>query len=483
MRTVQRIAKNTVFYFVGQVVSHALSFFFFVYTARFLGPLNFGILAFALAFTAIFANITDLGLQMLTVREIARDKSLISKYLVNISVIKIILVIFTLALIALTINLLNYPEQTIRVVYWIALSVAFNAFAQMFYSIFQAYERMEYQSLGYILNSVLMLGGVFIAVRCNFDVAGFALLYFLASIPVLVYSFVILKLKILPRVSVRIEELDWGFWKSTIKEALPFGLAGTFVMIFYWIDSVMLSLMKGDVVVGWYNAAYRMMLILLFIPQSFIAAIYPVTSKFYVSSQDSLRLFLEKSFKYLTILGIPIGVGTTLLAKRFILLIFGTEYLNSVLPLQILVWSSVFIFMSQPFGNLFRSSNRQIISTKVAGLCVVLNVVLNLILIPRYSLTGASIATVATEFISLVLCSIWAFKIGYGIPKKEFASIITRVSIPSALMGIFIIYFANLTLLAVVPLAALLYFVVLYIIGGINKEDRHLLGTALQKKQ
>ena len=89
-----------------------------MYTARYLGAAGFGILSFALAFTGIFGVFSDLGLGTLTVREVARDKSLASKYLRNIAVMKIILVVITFGLIALTINLLGYPEQTIKVVYF-----------------------------------------------------------------------------------------------------------------------------------------------------------------------------------------------------------------------------------------------------------------------------------------------------------------------------------------------------------------------------
>lgn len=483
MNIVQRIAKNTGVLLAAQVLGCVLSFFYMMYTARYLGAAGFGILSFALAFTAIFGIFADFGLQPLTTREVARDKTLAAKYLANLSGMKIILVTVTFGLIALTINLLGYPEQTINVVYLLGLSIVFSAFTQMFYSIFQSHERMEYQSLGQVLNGALMLGGVIFAMKYNFGVVGFASLYFLASIVVLAYSFAILRVKF-PSLSLawypRKIEVDWGFWKSTIKEALPFGLSMTFVMIFYWIDSVMLSLMKGDAVVGWYNVAYRMVLVLLFIPQSYIAAIFPVTSRCYMTSQDALRSSYVKSFKYLAILGIPIGVGTTLLAKRLILLIFGTEYMNSILPLQILVWSSVVIFMSFPFANLFNSLNRQIIVTKIAGVAVILNVVLNVILIPKYSLIGASISTVLTEFITLLLNFIWSLKIGYEMPKKLLMSILYKVLIANILMSLFIMTFYNLTLLVLVPSAALLYFVVLYLVGGIDKEDTNLVRLIIQ---
>ncbi len=484
MSTVQRIAKNITVLLTAQGGSYLLTFFYMMYTVRYLGPASFGILSFALAFTGIFAVFGDLGLQPLTVREVARDKSLAPKYLTNVSLMKIILVAITFGLIALTINLLGYPEETVKVVYLLALFVVFRAFTQMSYSIFQAFERMKFQAIGEMLNAALILGGVIFAIKYGFSVVGFASLYVIASIIALGYSFAIMKLKFsnAALASAKVMEFDWSFWKPTIKEALPFGLSITFAMIFYWIGTVMLSLMKGDAVVGWYNASYRLVLVLLFIPGAFNAAIFPIMSQFYITSRDSLRFSFEKSFKYLTILGIPIGVGITLLAQRFILLVFGGEYFNSVIALQILVWSSVFIFMSSSFGRLFESLNRQLIITIILGICAVLNVILNLIFIPKCSYIAASATTVATEFTSLALHFVWGSKIGYSLFNKKFAGIIAKVLISSVLMGVFIMYFHSLTLLALVPLAASLYFVILYVLRGIDRDDVSLVKRVIGRQ-
>lgn len=485
MNTIQRITKNTSVLLIAKVTTFLLGFFYTMYLARYLGAAYFGIWSFSLAFIGLFSVLSDFGLFQLTIREIAQNKSLTSKYLANISVMKIILTTFTFGLIVLTINLLGYPKQTIQVVYFFALSVVFSSFTQMFYSIFQAYEEMEYQSLGQILKGVFLFFGVLIAISRGFSVIGFAALYFFVTALILLYCIIVFYIRFSDLTLAwlkRKAEVDWDFWKSTIREALPFGLSMVFVSIFYWIDSVMLSLMKGNAVVGWYNAAYRIVLIWLFIPQSLMAAFYPIMSKFYMTSRKSLKISLEKSFKYLTIFGIPIGIGTTLLAKRFILLIFGVEYMNSILPLQILIWSSVFIFLDQPFGNLLNSINKQVIITKVAAICIGVNVVSNLILIPKYSQTGASIATVLTQFIGSLLIFIWSSKVGYSVFKKDFASIMIRVLISSAFMGLFITYFYKFPLFVLVPLAVLVYFTALCIIRCLTREDIILIRIAFERK-
>ncbi len=482
MDTVQRIAKNTGVLFAAQVAGYAMGFFYIMYTARYLGASGFGVLSFALAFTAIFGILTDLGLQPLTVREVARKRELAPVFLSNLSAMKLLLSIVTLALIAITVNLMGYSGETATVVYIVALSVVVNSFTTMLYSIFQAYESMEYQSAGHLLNSVLMLGGAAVAIKAGTGVRGFALLYLAAAAACLVYGIVILYAKfpeVFSGLRGRKAMVELSFWKETLKESLPFGLGVFFMVIFYWVDSVMLSVMKGDSAVGWYNAAYRIVMVLLFIPHAFIAAIYPVMSVFYKTSEESLRSAHERSFKYLTIIGIPIAVATTILARRMILMIFGVEYTSSVLPLQILAWSVVFIFMSITFGNLFNCLDRQAVVTKITGVCVVANVVLNILLIPRYSLVGASIATVLTEAVSLILCFVWGYRIGYSIPGRRLSGILARVLISSVLMGLYIALFHNMNLIALVPSAAIIYFLILYISNGIDKEDISLLQSAV----
>jgi O-antigen/teichoic acid export membrane protein len=191
MNTVQRIAKNTTAFAIANIATKVIGFVFIMYAARYLGAEGFGILSFALAFTGIFGVFTDIGLNILTTREVARDKSLAKKYLGNIAALKVILAVATFGLIALTINLLGYPEQTINIVYLIGLSVIFNAFSLMFHSIFQAYERMEFVAIGQILNSVLLLAGVLFLIGRGSSLTAFASLYLLASVVTLGCNFIV----------------------------------------------------------------------------------------------------------------------------------------------------------------------------------------------------------------------------------------------------------------------------------------------------
>jgi len=468
MNTVQRIAKNSLVLFASNIISKILGFFYIMYIARYLGAEGFGILSFALAFTGIFSTFSDLGLNPLTVREVARNKSLAGKYLGNITVIKIFLVIITFGLIAITINLLGYPKQTIKVVYFLALSVILSSFSNMFNSIFQAYEKMEYQSIGQILSSILMLSGALFAMSHGFSVIGFAFIYLLVSAVILGFSFTVCTWKFsLPKL-----EFDWSFWKPTIKEALPFFLSAVVDIIAFKMDIIMLSMMKGDMVVGWYSAAYRLIETLMFIPATLAGAIYPVLSNFYVSSQESVRLIYKKSFKYLFIVSLPVAVGTTILARKIILLIYKSDFTHSIIALQLLIWTVPIIFLTYMFGTVLAAINKQLLALKINFLCMVLNIIINSILIPKYSYIGASIATIITSLLSFI--QFYRFLSKY-IYKIQIHKIILKPIIASVIMGLFIFSFTGMNIILLLCYSIVIYFGVLILLKTFSKKDIILL--------
>lgn len=478
MSTVRNIAKNTAALFSSQIISYILLFFAAVYMARYLGTGGFGILSTALAISGIYAIFADLGLNTFTVREVSKDRSLSGKYSTNIFLMKVILAFLTLFITYLTVTLVHYPPETSLVIYIIIISTILTSFTGVFNSIFQAHEKMEYQSMSNILNGVIMFGIVWFAVHNNLGLITFAMIYLIASFIILVYSFVVYLLKF----HTSKFEVDLKFWRPTITEAWPFGLSGLFAMVFVWVDSILLSIMVGTAPVGIYNASYRIITVLLFIPVIFNTVIFPLMSKFFDSEEQSLKNTLQKYFKLMLIIAIPMGVGITLLSDNIILLIFGSSYTGSIIALQILIWSTVFIFINSPFVQLMQAINRQLTLTKITAICMVENIILNLWLIPKFSYIAASWITVLTELTMLVLVFYVVHDIGYRISFKEVKDTV-KITITSLAIGIFILYFKDLNFIIVTFISILLYLGVLYLIKIIDKEEIDLIKDILRIKR
>ncbi|WP_297518275.1 flippase, partial [Thermococcus sp.] len=218
MNTVQRIAKNMTVLFLARIVSMLFGFFYLMYTARYLGPANYGILAFALALNGIFGVITNFGLDPLTVREVARNKSLARKYLTNGLVLKLLFGALTFLIVLTVVVLLGYPEITRKVVYIITLSTIVGGLNSLFNDIYQAFERMEFMSIGQILQSALSLVFAIIAIKLGLNVVYFAMIYLSVNLIVLGYHVVVATWKFLrPKI-----EVDLNFWRSVVREAWPF---------------------------------------------------------------------------------------------------------------------------------------------------------------------------------------------------------------------------------------------------------------------
>ncbi|NYB25999.1 MAG: flippase [Methanobacteriaceae archaeon] len=476
MNVAQRILKNTGILSIAQIISYVLVFFYTIYIARYLGAEGFGILSFAIAIVGIFTILTDLGISTLTVRDVARDRSLGPKYLGNGLVIKVILAVVSFGLIALAVNLLNYPSETITVVYFIALSTIFGSIASFIFSIFQAHEKMEFQGLGQILNAVLMFSGVFIAIAMSLDVVGFSFVYFITSLISLIYSLLIYIWKFsLPPV-----EVDRVFWGKLLKGAIPFGITGIFVTIYYWIDSVMLSVMAGNEVVGWYNASYKVIFLFLSFQSLFIVSIFPVLSSFYKTSRESLKYAYERSFKYMLIISIPIAIFGTLVADKIILLIYGPDFMPSIVALQILIWTVVFMFINNISGNFLGSIDQQVVVSKVAAVGAVVNIVLNLVLIPEFSYVGSSFATVFTELMILPI-------LVYVVHKYRYTSVsplvkdLPKILVSGLAMSLFIIYFSYLNLFILLLASSIIYLGVIFITRTLDEDDIVLIRNIIQK--
>ncbi|MDD1762192.1 MAG: oligosaccharide flippase family protein, partial [Methanothrix sp.] len=213
---------------ISNVVVLIMGLMYSMYTARYLGPERYGIISFALAFTSIFGVFTDLGLNALSVREVARNKTLAEKYLGNLLLIKSVLSAIALGVIAVAINVMGHENNAIQVVYLISFSIVIATFTGAFNSLFQAFERIEYVAIGGLLSSVFMLMGAVYAINLGVGVLGFACIYVFSSLMVLAYSLFISRRRLLTHAL----QIDRGMVWPMILEALPFGLTSLSGMIY-----------------------------------------------------------------------------------------------------------------------------------------------------------------------------------------------------------------------------------------------------------
>lgn len=478
MNTVRHVVKNMLSLASAEVVTKLLAFVLIIFIARHLQDVGFGKYSFALAFTSFFAIVSDLGLSMLTIREVAREKELAGKYLGNISLAKFVLSVIAFSLVVIVINLMHYPPDTTLAVYIAGAYVVVTTFNKFFTSIFRAFEKMEYEALVRVVEKVIVFSLAMYLIYLGYGLIEIVSAFLISSI----FSFIFSGLIVLKKFAKPKFEVDLSFLKNTIKEALPFGLTAIFVTIYFQIDTVMLSVMGGDAVVGWYNAAYTIIFGLMFIPTAFVGAIYPLMSKYFKSSEESLKRTYNIGFKYLLIVALPITVIGFVFADKIILSLYKSGYTPSINAFQVLVLVIPIIFLTSLFGPTLQSINKQQIVSYVTGFNALFNVVLNLILIPTYSYIGAAIATVLTEGLGFIL--MFYFISRFLIKRSIFENIIIIKPLKPLFAGLtlvlFICYFKQIDWILLSILGVFLYVIILYLTKTFSKEDIKLLKTTLK---
>ncbi len=463
-----RIIKNISALALGEVITRILSLILIIYIARFLGDTGFGKYSFAFAFTSLFLVLVDPGINTVVIRDVAREKKMAGKYLGNIVILRSLLSLIAFFLIVVVVNLLDYPDETRLAVYIVGIYTIMTSFSQLTRSIFRAFEKMEYEALLNIVERIIFVSLGMVVLFMGYGLIEVVSVFLIAGAANIILSFFLTERKF----AIPGFEMDLELWKYLIKEGLPFGVAFIFVTIYIKIDTVMLSIMEGDAVVGWYNAAYQIPMAATLVSAALMESVFPVFSNLYRSSKEALSFAYEKFFRILSIIVIPIVVGVTLLSEKIILILYGEGYKNSIIILQILIWFIIFEFLSYLLYITLASINKQRMNTISTGICASLNIILNFILIHQYSLMGAAIAKVITYialfiinfyFISRYLCRISLFR---AMNKPIIAGIA---------MGLIIFILRDIDLFISVPVSGLFYIIFLYLIKGFSKEDIKLV--------
>lgn len=472
----QKLAKNTTILLASEIINKVLSFFLIIIIARYLGDVGLGKYSFVFAFVGIFYIISDFGISMLMTREVAKDRLLTKKYTDNVFTFKVIIAVFTI-LVPFMIILLTEKSFDVRIGVLIAgIAMSLNYMAYPFRNVFLAHEKQIYHAVYSIIERIIAFTLGIVVLYLGYGLLSFLMVLVLSNFVSLIYSYLVVSKKF-TKVGF---ELDINFLKGALKKSLPFWFTLIFMTFYFKIDTIMLGFMSGFQVTGWYNAAYKIIDAFTAIPFIIAIVVFPVMSRFHKNKEKFLQLLYKKSFYYLFMLGLPLAVGTTLIAGRIILFVYKSAFENSTIALQILIWAVMFIFVNYIMGYLLNSIEKQVLFTYSTGFCALLNVALNLILIPKYSYIGASIATVLTECLNFMILFYLTSKEGY---KLNLLSIFYKPVLATIPMAALLFYLKSVHLLILIPSTIIFYFAILFFIGGIGKEEVSLVKSIIKKQQ
>ena len=386
----QKYVKNTGWLLVGKLLSLVVGFII----ARYLGPYAFGDLSFADAFAALFAAVGTLGLDSFIIREIIqhpdkRDEILGTSLVMRLAANAVLIPLAILTYLAFRQLSTNETEVSP------ALLIAFCSSAALFksFNIIDSYFQSQVASkyVVHVQNVCLLLTtGVKIALIYNHA----PVLYFAGA---LVFDSAILAIGLLfiykrKQVNLHTWTFNWARAKSLIQQSWPLILTAVMISIYMKIDQVMLK-SAGSKIVGIYSAAARISESWYFIPVAIVTSVFPAIIHARKTDIERYHKRLQNLYDLLVAISLPVAILVSIFADQIIHLLYGNPYQGAGILLSIHIWSGIFVFLGSASSQFLLAEGFTLISFSRTAFGALVNVVLNLWLIPIYGALGASIAT------------------------------------------------------------------------------------------
>lgn len=383
------LVRHTIWLTLGEGASRGLQGLFFIIVARVLGAADYGILSFVMSLTSIFAVIADFGLGTVLIRDLAKDKQMAKETISNILGLKIVL---SAAAFILTIGCVVLLGKSTEVTWFTVIGGVWAiaiGFLHFFHAIFRAYEKMYFETISKSLFAIpLLIIGTF-GVVYGYGLSFVFWVYLILALIACTITYWCVRRYVIsasPRVS-------FSSWKALMTGGSIIFVTSVGSMLYSKIDTVMLSVMQSDTVVGWYSAVYQLIFVFTVIPSIITNAIYPRLS---AAGVAGWRLLMRSSRL--------IGAATVFLmggifvGKQWIIpLMYGDQYLPSIAAFLPLAMAFIcFSLVHVHVFYLYALHRERYILWVTLGSALV-NVVLNYLLIPHYSFVGAAYASALTQ--------------------------------------------------------------------------------------
>lgn len=459
----KKIAYNTIISAIARIIGLAISLVTISLIARYLGGVEFGYYAIVLAFLFFFTVLSDLGLYSICLRDISISGADEEKIASNTFTLRFFAGLLFFCLAPLVVCFFPYPRQVQLGVLIGAVGFWLMSNQQVLVGVFQKHLRMDNIAAGELLGRVVQLGLVVFFIWRDLGFLPIVAAFVAGALVNFVLVFIFSRKLI--SISFR---FDFVFWKKILKESLPLALAIIFTVIYFKLDTIMLSLMKPAIDVGIYNLAYRLLESLLFFPAMFIGLVMPLMSKYAFSDGSKFRKTTQKALDILLIFIVPMLVGVFFLSSKIVVLIGGDDFVLSGGVLNILIIAAGIIFLGVLFSNTIISLKKQRSLTVIYGVGALFNLAANFIFIPKYSYYGAAWTTVVTELIVTIAMVFVIYKALNYFPSF---GIFYKSALAALLMALPLYFLSSWSLALSVLLSILVYFAGIWLFKGITSEE------------
>ncbi len=401
------IFANTGWLFFDRIFRMGMGVIVGIQVARFLGPSDFGSYNYALAFITLFLSLITLGLDSIVVRDVSRNSRLANDILGSALILRIVSSIITVILINLFIYLSDFNTIEIKVLISIfSIMMLFQVFDTIdlwFQTQLLSKLTVISKGIAFLFSTILKI--VFLLL--DMKVYWFALTN---TLEVLIGAIILIVNYKLSGNNIFSWTPSFSTMKRLLKESWPLIFSGFAIALYMKIDQVMLGIYKGSYEVGIYSAATRLSEVWYFIPTAIVASVAPKIAQLKNGDFNSYNTSVQKLFDVVVLLGFLIAIPMTVLSKYLILFLYGNEYAEAGGILAIQIWAAIFIFLGVAKNPWIINEGLAKVSLYSTLTGALINIIGNMLLIPKFGAYGSTYMTIFSQFIAAFLF--------FGIPKK-----------------------------------------------------------------
>lgn len=383
----------------AQLLGRVVGLFYTIFLARNLGVTDFGLYSVALAYYSIALSVADFGFNRFLIREVAADHKNMAKFLLNTCFLRVLMTSVLFAIFSISLYIMDPDKLRVSLTLLAVLAVVPQSLSLTIDAIFISLQKLEFSAIAMLfLNLSTALVGVFL-VSGGLGPTGAVVAFASGQ---LFYLFLLLLLGTMKKIPL-ISEVNLSVFKEITKGSLPYGILAVLGLLYFRIDLLFLTYIKGNYDGGLYGAAYKFLEAVIFIPSALGTALFPVVARLHnVNSRDIKGLYF-KSISVMFLVGIILLVFYLTILPVIIRLILPS-YIASIPAIKILAFAIPFIFIHVPGAQILLATDKYLKPILwLSVLTLSFNVVSNLIFIPSFGILAASWVTVASEALSFLV--------------------------------------------------------------------------------
>jgi O-antigen/teichoic acid export membrane protein len=377
--------------------------------------------------------IADFGLTNIVVREITRAKDRVGEILGATIPLVSLLAIAGYGLIVCAGEVLDIARDTRLAMYIMGASVLVSFHAAVYGSVCRAFEEMGLNAAVLVSQRIVLLVLVLAGLYTDAGLPRLAACFLGERL----FQWTLFRLLIWRRYTRYTWRLDGGYWRYLLREGLPVGAGMVLRRISWQVNIFMLSALSTAALVGFYSAANRVVHMLNVIPFTLSVPVFPLLSRVASRSPERAVALYERAQRALVLIGVPVGVWIAALGTQVVLMVFGEAYERAGVVLQLLGPLVILLFANSLLVFICSALGMQRLFMAAAAICIVANVVLDLLLIPLFDIRGAALGSVGAE---LLFFATGSFLLGRQGLKTSVTAIFTKPLIAGLLAGSVLIW-------------------------------------------